>query len=78
MFSIFNLKKKQNASASFHLTEQTDAESVLVETLTAENTEVPVASINLFDSSTPDLDLGDLNTGPKQPILKVSNVSTLV
>ncbi|KAF0747430.1 zinc finger MYM-type protein 1-like [Aphis craccivora] len=60
-----------NTSASFHLTEQTEAESVLVETLTTENTEVPVASINLFDSSTPDLDLGDLNTGPKQPILKV-------
>lgn len=74
MFDIFNFKKKQNTSASFH--EQTEAESVLVETLTTENTEVPVPSINLFDSSTPDLDLGDLNTGPKQPILKVSEIST--
>ncbi|KAL4126512.1 hypothetical protein QTP88_010734 [Uroleucon formosanum] len=67
MFGIFNLKKKQNTSASFHLTEQTEAESVLVQ----EVHKVPVASINLSDSSMPDLDLGDLNTGPKQPILKV-------
>lgn len=72
MFGIFNLKKKQNTSASFHLTEQTEAESVLVQ----EVHKVPVASIHLSDSSTPDLDLGDLNTGPKQPILKVSKVST--
>jgi len=74
MFSIFNLKKKQNTSASFHSTQQIDVESVLLE-ITTKNTEVPIASINLVDSNSPVLDLGDLNTGPKQPILKVSKIS---
>lgn len=75
LFSIFNVKKKSVVEIfdnNVSVTEQTEAESASSQSVEILATASNSVSITCKNNC---LDLGDLKTGPKQPILKVGCTS---
>lgn len=77
MFSIFNFKNKSNNSTSNIINSQISSTSKdNIEDEFSVDDPSPVKLSSLI--STQELDLGDINTGPLQPILKVSHNLSLL
>jgi len=76
MFSIFNFKNKSNNSTSNNINSQISSTSKDIEDEFSVDDPSPVKVSSII--STQEFDLGDINTGPLQPILNVSHNLSLL
>lgn len=77
LFNIFNIKNKliTTSSSSTLSTKINDDQNISVSISTATNTNIVNDDESITNNTTSGcLDLGDLNSGPMRPILKVSTI----